>query len=94
MSIQKKLLLSFTAIASLVVIVGLIGLNKVISMARTLHMKIIAEGIETQAQKELLGRLGCRTMQGYLFSRPLSPDDMQGFLEQAAAVEQRHHSLL
>lgn len=40
----------------------------VISLARTLGLDVIAEGVETQAQLGLLTRLGCRLGQGYLWS--------------------------
>lgn len=43
-----------------------------ISMATTLHLDIIAEGIENEAQIKLLSSSGCRTAQGYYFSRPVS----------------------
>jgi EAL domain-containing protein (putative c-di-GMP-specific phosphodiesterase class I) len=34
-------------------------------------LSVIAEGVETEAQREFLARLGCHSFQGYLFSRPL-----------------------
>ncbi len=43
----------------------------IISMAESLHLAVVAEGVETQAQMEFLSALGCNTMQGYLLSRPL-----------------------
>ena len=42
----------------------------VVNIAAALHMTTTAEGVETEAQRELLRRLGCTEMQGYLFSRP------------------------
>jgi diguanylate cyclase (GGDEF)-like protein/PAS domain S-box-containing protein len=42
-----------------------------ITMARALDLKVIAEGIETPGQMHALEQLGCRLGQGYLFSRPL-----------------------
>ncbi|PQJ95762.1 hypothetical protein CXB77_12955 [Chromatium okenii] len=44
----------------------------IIAMARNLHLKVIAEGVETQAQLDFLIRQDCYACQGYLFSRPLS----------------------
>ena len=44
--------------------------ESVISLAKGLSLKTIAEGIETDAQRELIGRLGCDMIQGYLLSRP------------------------
>jgi diguanylate cyclase (GGDEF)-like protein len=45
----------------------------VIEVARTLGMRVIAEGIESEAQLEVLCSLGCEYGQGFLFSRPLDP---------------------
>ena len=42
----------------------------VVNIAAALNMTTTAEGVETEAQRELLRKLGCTEMQGYLFSRP------------------------
>ncbi len=42
----------------------------VVNIATALNMTTTAEGVETEAQRELLRKLGCTEMQGYLFSRP------------------------
>ena len=41
-----------------------------IEMAKSLNMKVVAEGIETKEQAALLGSLGCNTLQGYYFGKP------------------------
>ena len=46
----------------------------IISMAHSLGLNIIAEGVETEAQLALLSEQGCQEIQGYLFSKPLPPD--------------------
>ncbi len=43
----------------------------IVAMARSLEIVVIAEGVETREQLELLRELGCDTYQGYLFSRPV-----------------------
>ncbi|BFV56261.1 hypothetical protein KCMC57_up13650 [Kitasatospora sp. CMC57] len=43
-------------------------------IAETLGVRVIAEGIETPRQRELLGVMGCPLGQGYLFSRPMDPE--------------------
>lgn len=42
----------------------------IIGMANNLHMEAIAEGVETQAQRDFLEKAGCLRFQGYLFGRP------------------------
>ena len=51
-------------------------------MARSLGLRVIAEGVETLRQMEVLHRLGCSLMQGFLFSRPIPPDDLEPWLQQ------------
>ena len=52
-------------------------LRAVTRLAHELDMEIIAEGIETKMQADYLFEIGCRFMQGYYFSKPLSPDAYQ-----------------
>jgi len=52
-----------------------------IAMAHTLGMKVIAEGVETEEQRSLLAAQGCEFAQGYLFSKPVSPEEMTEMLE-------------
>ncbi|MFK2875703.1 bifunctional diguanylate cyclase/phosphodiesterase [Rhodanobacter hydrolyticus] len=47
----------------------------IINIGKTLKLTVVAEGIETQAQRDFLCRHNCDLYQGYLFSPPLSPDD-------------------
>ncbi len=47
----------------------------IISLAHTLKLKVVAEGVETQAQLEFLHNHGCDDMQGYYFAQPLSVAD-------------------
>ena len=51
----------------------------VISLARSLHLEALAEGVETQAQFDFLRARGCQTAQGYLFSAPIPPDELARF---------------
>ena len=52
----------------------------IIEIARLLEVPVIAEGVETKEQMELLKELDCDIIQGYYFSRPVPPDDFAGFL--------------
>ena len=44
----------------------------VVQMARTLELHVVAEGVETEAQRDVLVELGCDELQGYLFAKPMS----------------------
>ncbi|MEH0166158.1 putative bifunctional diguanylate cyclase/phosphodiesterase [Roseateles microcysteis] len=52
----------------------------IIALARSLGLRVIAEGVETLRQMEVLHRLGCSLMQGFLFSKPLPPDELEQWL--------------
>jgi len=53
----------------------------IIVMAHTLGMKVVAEGIETEQQRQLLTDAGCDYGQGYLFSRPVPASEFERLLE-------------
>jgi diguanylate cyclase (GGDEF)-like protein/PAS domain S-box-containing protein len=55
----------------------------VIALGDRLGLKVIAEGVETQAQREFLQSNGCYSYQGYLFSRPLKKEDFEAFCARA-----------
>ena len=46
----------------------------IIDMTHNLRLKVVAEGVETGAQRDFLREHGCDEMQGYYFSRPLAED--------------------
>jgi diguanylate cyclase (GGDEF)-like protein/PAS domain S-box-containing protein len=52
----------------------------IITMAHSLGIKVIAEGIETEFQKNMITNMGCDFGQGYYFSRPLLAEDFEAFL--------------
>jgi EAL domain-containing protein (putative c-di-GMP-specific phosphodiesterase class I) len=63
----------------------------IIAMARSLGVRTVAEGVETEDQLALLRRRECHAVQGYLYSRPLSAEDLVEFLvRRDASVEQPH----
>jgi len=61
----------------------------IIALARGLNAEVIAEGIETPEQRDLINDLGCRLVQGYLFARPMTPDDAFHFAERTLATAAR-----
>lgn len=55
----------------------------IITLGRGLGMNVIAEGVETPAQREFLEAHGCHAFQGYLFSQPLPLDELEDFVKRA-----------
>ncbi|HRP95349.1 MAG TPA: EAL domain-containing protein [Rhodocyclaceae bacterium] len=62
-----------------------------IALADSLRIAVLAEGVETEGQLDFLRRRGCASMQGYLFSRPLSPDDLATLLREARRLPAPDH---
>jgi len=56
----------------------------IIVMAHSLHLEVIAEGVENRQQLDLLRDAGCDHIQGYIFSKPLRADDCAQYLVQHA----------
>jgi EAL domain-containing protein (putative c-di-GMP-specific phosphodiesterase class I) len=61
-------------------------ISAVISMARALNLRVIAEGVETEEQLAFLRREQCSEMQGFLYSQPLSVADFDQALRGAMGV--------
>ncbi len=57
----------------------------IVAMADSLNLSTIAEGVETQAQRDMLKSKGCTNFQGYFFSRPLPIDAFNTLLSQRLA---------
>jgi diguanylate cyclase (GGDEF)-like protein/PAS domain S-box-containing protein len=53
----------------------------IVSLAEAMGLTVIAEGVETEAQRGFLALQGCRAYQGYLFSHPLPTDRFEAFLQ-------------
>ena len=64
---------------------GLVG--GVLTLAETLGLRVVAEGVEDEVQVQALRRLGCGLGQGYLFSRPLSAEQAHAYLAEKLAEE-------
>ncbi|MDF1521661.1 MAG: EAL domain-containing protein, partial [Trueperaceae bacterium] len=56
--------------------------NVIIDLARTLGMKVIAEGVETDAQLAFLRSRECDEAQGFHFSRPMPVDQLEAYLDE------------
>jgi EAL domain-containing protein (putative c-di-GMP-specific phosphodiesterase class I) len=54
----------------------------IIALARSLNLRVVGEGVENLRQMDVLRRLGCSVMQGFLFSRPLPPVELEIWLRE------------
>ena len=59
---------------------GVAILRAIVLMAHTLRMNVVAEGVETEAQLELLRKIGCDQAQGFLVAHPVLADDVPAML--------------
>ena len=55
-------------------------IKAIINLGRTLGIRVVAEGVKTEMQREELTRLGCTEIQGYLISRPVTADEVSANL--------------
>ncbi len=60
-------------------------IDSIIAMVHTLGMEVVAEGVESLEQAEILRACGCDALQGYLFARPVPPAAFERYLERAKA---------
>jgi EAL domain-containing protein (putative c-di-GMP-specific phosphodiesterase class I) len=54
--------------------------DSIIVMAHRLGLQVIAEGVETREQQDLLAKAGCDYLQGFLFAKPLPPEEFEARL--------------
>lgn len=53
----------------------------IIRLAHSMEMEVVAEGVESKGQLEILKKAGCDVVQGYYYSRPMKDDDVEGYIE-------------
>lgn len=65
-------------------------ISTIISLAHSLKMSVVAEGVETEEQLNVLRKLNCEEIQGYLFSPPVPPNEFEAFLaeSQSSSVQE------
>ena len=56
-----------------------------IALAGGLGLKLVAEGVENEAQRDVLLRLGCHTMQGFLYAQPMPADELVDWVRRQRA---------
>ncbi len=59
----------------------------VVALGMSLKLAVIAEGVETQAQRDFLASQGCHTYQGYLFSRPVAVGEFEALVLESATPQ-------
>jgi EAL domain-containing protein (putative c-di-GMP-specific phosphodiesterase class I) len=60
--------------------------NAIISLGKNLDLNVTAEGVETTAQLDFLKLNGCHEIQGYLYSRPIPPNEFEKLIEEGKLV--------
>ena len=65
-------------------------IKTIISMARNMNLKTVAEGVETQEQQAFLTSQGCYLMQGYYFGRPMPPEQFEKLLHARNTSEMQY----
>jgi len=58
--------------------------QSIISLSKAMGLSVIAEGVETEAQRDFLARLGCHAFQGFLFSGPVPSEEFELLLPNLA----------
>jgi EAL domain-containing protein (putative c-di-GMP-specific phosphodiesterase class I) len=55
----------------------------IVAMAKSLNLSVIAEGVETETQRNLIQEIGCTHFQGYFFAKPVPANELRALFEQS-----------
>ncbi|MFT4563436.1 MAG: diguanylate cyclase (GGDEF)-like protein [Gammaproteobacteria bacterium] len=66
-------------------------IRAIVGLANNLGLDMVGEGVETEAQAEFLLSCGCQNMQGWLYSRAISPEELMARLDKGVLVDARYY---
>lgn len=66
-------------------------IRAIVTLAQQLGLRVVAEGVETKEEFDLLRRLGCDLVQGYLFAKPMTTKDCDLFLSKSYSSSSKTH---
>jgi len=61
-------------------------LGAIVSMAKVMRLRVVAEGVETEGQLSVLRELGCDEIQGNLLSKPVSADEIEALMQSSITI--------
>ena len=61
--------------------------KNIVKMAKDLNMSVLAEGVESKSEYEILSKLNCDMIQGYYFSKPLPQNEIMDFIEKGVQTK-------
>ena len=64
----------------------------ILDIAKYLSLQVVAEGVETSRQLELLKEAGCDLVQGYYFSRPVPPEEFEELIEAELSTQREQRN--
>ena len=59
----------------------------IVSLGQRIRLSVLAEGVEEEAQRDVLREIGCDEVQGYLYAKPLPPEELMAFARKVGVVE-------
>ncbi|PYE48835.1 EAL domain-containing protein [Paenibacillus barcinonensis] len=68
--------------------------SAIITLAGSMNMSVIAEGVENGEQLQILQRIGCKAIQGYLFCPPVPPEELEHFIQNYDQPDQANQTYI